>query len=180
MLTRQTKLSALILCVVSAAAAVAAAADLHQPEAGRAPEEAVPERGGLLDALRAPLHFTVYGVDPQKTPTAPPIGYVFWTTDMVPQRAGVPRADPPARRHGPHGHPDRRRRRLPLRAVRLLLGAAAGVRRSVQGQEHPRPVPRRRRHRCRVARDDQHHERRARRPRQLARDGRGSSSRRTR
>jgi NosR/NirI family transcriptional regulator, nitrous oxide reductase regulator len=35
-----------------------------------------------------PLHFRVYGVDPKKTPSAPPIGYAFWTTDMVPQEHG--------------------------------------------------------------------------------------------
>lgn len=35
-----------------------------------------------------PLHFTVYGVDPRANPAAPPIGYAFWTTDMVPQEHG--------------------------------------------------------------------------------------------
>src|SRR5262245_64808981 len=32
-----------------------------------------------------PLHFKAYGVDPKTNPAAPPIGIVFWTTDMVPQ-----------------------------------------------------------------------------------------------
>lgn len=35
-----------------------------------------------------PLHFNVYGVDPKTNPAAPPIGIVFWTTDMVPQEHG--------------------------------------------------------------------------------------------
>jgi transcriptional regulator of nitric oxide reductase len=35
-----------------------------------------------------PLHFKAYGVDPKTTPGAPPIGIVFWTTDMVPQEHG--------------------------------------------------------------------------------------------
>jgi transcriptional regulator of nitric oxide reductase len=35
-----------------------------------------------------PLHFTVHGVDPKTNPAAPPIGYAFWTTDMVPQEHG--------------------------------------------------------------------------------------------
>ena len=35
-----------------------------------------------------PLHFKVYGVDPRTNPAAPPIGYAFWTTDMVPQEHG--------------------------------------------------------------------------------------------
>ena len=35
-----------------------------------------------------PLHFTAYGVDPRTNPNAPPIGYAFWTTDMVPEEHG--------------------------------------------------------------------------------------------
>ncbi len=35
-----------------------------------------------------PLHYNVYGVDPKKDPNAKPIGYIFWTTDMVPQEHG--------------------------------------------------------------------------------------------
>jgi transcriptional regulator of nitric oxide reductase len=36
----------------------------------------------------APLHWTAYGADPAKTPNAPILGYIFWTTDMVPQEHG--------------------------------------------------------------------------------------------
>lgn len=32
-----------------------------------------------------PLHYKAYAVDPQSNPSAQPIGYVFWTTDVVPQ-----------------------------------------------------------------------------------------------
>jgi transcriptional regulator of nitric oxide reductase len=35
-----------------------------------------------------PLHFKAYGRDPRTNPSAPPIGYVFWTTDMVPREHG--------------------------------------------------------------------------------------------
>lgn len=35
-----------------------------------------------------PLHFTAYGVDPKTTASAPPIGYAFWTTDVVPNEHG--------------------------------------------------------------------------------------------
>lgn len=31
-----------------------------------------------------PLHFKAYGADPKANPSAPPIGYAFWTTDIVP------------------------------------------------------------------------------------------------
>ena len=35
-----------------------------------------------------PLHYTAFGVDPKTNPSAPPIGYIFWTTDVVPQERG--------------------------------------------------------------------------------------------
>jgi len=35
-----------------------------------------------------PLHFTAYAVDPKSNPSAPPLGYAFWTTDMVPEEHG--------------------------------------------------------------------------------------------
>ena len=35
-----------------------------------------------------PLHYTAYAADPAKTPGAQPLGYIFWTTDMVPQEHG--------------------------------------------------------------------------------------------
>jgi transcriptional regulator of nitric oxide reductase len=35
-----------------------------------------------------PLHFKAYAVDPKTTPNAPPIGYAFWTTDLMPDERG--------------------------------------------------------------------------------------------
>jgi transcriptional regulator of nitric oxide reductase len=35
-----------------------------------------------------PLHFKAYAVDPKAKPDAQPIGYAFWTTDLVPQERG--------------------------------------------------------------------------------------------
>jgi NosR/NirI family nitrous oxide reductase transcriptional regulator len=35
-----------------------------------------------------PLHFTAYAADPKTTPSAQPIGYAFWTTDVVPNEHG--------------------------------------------------------------------------------------------
>ena len=35
-----------------------------------------------------PLHFKAYAVDPKAKPDAPPIGYAFWSTDLVPQERG--------------------------------------------------------------------------------------------
>lgn len=36
----------------------------------------------------SPLHYKVYGADPKKDPSTPPIGLVFWTTDLVPNEGG--------------------------------------------------------------------------------------------
>ena len=35
-----------------------------------------------------PLHFKAYAKDPRSNPAAAPVGYGFWTTDMVPQEHG--------------------------------------------------------------------------------------------
>jgi transcriptional regulator of nitric oxide reductase len=35
-----------------------------------------------------PLHFIAYPADPKRQPNAPPLGYAFWTTDMVPKEHG--------------------------------------------------------------------------------------------
>ena len=35
-----------------------------------------------------PLHYKAYAVDPKADPSATPIGYIFWTTDLVPQERG--------------------------------------------------------------------------------------------
>lgn len=35
-----------------------------------------------------PLHFNAYAMDPKTNPSATPIGYAFWTTDLVPDEHG--------------------------------------------------------------------------------------------
>ena len=35
-----------------------------------------------------PLHFKAYAADPKTTPNPPLLGYVFWTTDLVPNEYG--------------------------------------------------------------------------------------------
>jgi NosR/NirI family nitrous oxide reductase transcriptional regulator len=35
-----------------------------------------------------PLHFKAYAADPSANPQAKPIGFAFWTTDLVPQEHG--------------------------------------------------------------------------------------------
>jgi NosR/NirI family nitrous oxide reductase transcriptional regulator len=43
-----------------------------------------PNAGGFSSFGGTPPHWKVYGADPKTNPTAPPIGYIFWTTDLVP------------------------------------------------------------------------------------------------
>ncbi len=41
-----------------------------------------PNAGGFSTFGGEPLHYKVYGVDPKSNPSAPPIGFIFWTTDI--------------------------------------------------------------------------------------------------
>lgn len=43
-----------------------------------------PNAGGFSAFGGTPLHYKVYGVDPKANPAAPPVGFIFWTTDVVP------------------------------------------------------------------------------------------------
>lgn len=47
-----------------------------------------PAAAGFSPLGGDPLHFTVYGADHNTNPQAPPIGYAFWTTDIVPNEHG--------------------------------------------------------------------------------------------
>lgn len=47
-----------------------------------------PEAVAFSPLEGTPLHFKAYGQDPKTNPSARPIGYVFWTTDIVPQEHG--------------------------------------------------------------------------------------------
>ena len=42
-----------------------------------------------------PLHFKAYAADPRANPSAKPIGFAFWTTDLVPQEHGHSCTDHP-------------------------------------------------------------------------------------
>jgi transcriptional regulator of nitric oxide reductase len=47
-----------------------------------------PNAGGFSTFGGEPLHYKVYGVDPKTNPNAPVIGFIFWTTDVVPKEYG--------------------------------------------------------------------------------------------
>lgn len=43
-----------------------------------------PQAAGFSSFGGTPPHWKVFGVDPKTNASAPPIGYIFWTTDLVP------------------------------------------------------------------------------------------------
>lgn len=47
-----------------------------------------PRAAGFSPLHGTPLHFKAYAVDPKTRPDAEPIGYAFWTTDIVPNERG--------------------------------------------------------------------------------------------
>jgi transcriptional regulator of nitric oxide reductase len=47
-----------------------------------------PDAAGFSTFGGTPLHYKVYGADPKTNPSAPPIGFLFWTTDLVPNERG--------------------------------------------------------------------------------------------
>ena len=47
-----------------------------------------PNAGGFSDFGGTPLHYKVYAQDPKTNPSQPPIGFIFWTTDVMPNEYG--------------------------------------------------------------------------------------------
>jgi transcriptional regulator of nitric oxide reductase len=83
------KLAALGLLVACCTAVVIAADRIFtnpNPEAHL--KRLFPSAAAFSKLEGAPLHFTAYSADPQKNPSSPPLGYAFWTTDMVPNEHG--------------------------------------------------------------------------------------------
>ena len=61
---------------------------LTNPNPGAELKQLFPQAAAFSPLQGDPLHFTAYGVDPKANPSAPAIGYAFWTTDMVPEEHG--------------------------------------------------------------------------------------------
>src|SRR5579872_7104990 len=77
----------LVLC---AGGAIAAAAErvFTNPHPDADLKHLFPAAVAFSPLAGEPLHFVAYGADPKTHPDAPPIGYAFWTTDLVPQEHG--------------------------------------------------------------------------------------------
>lgn len=76
--------------LVVATVSVAWAADriFTNPKPDAHLKKLFPQAAAFSPLEGTPLHFKVFAVDPKSKPDAQPIGYAFWTTDIVPQERG--------------------------------------------------------------------------------------------
>jgi transcriptional regulator of nitric oxide reductase len=79
-----------VLGIVAATVSVAWAADriFTNPKPDAHLKKLFPQAAAFSPLEGTPLHFTAYAEDPKKNPAAPPIGYAFWTTDIMPNERG--------------------------------------------------------------------------------------------
>jgi transcriptional regulator of nitric oxide reductase len=83
------KLSALVTFICAGGIVAAAGQRIFtNPKPDAQLKRLFPRAAAFSPLAGAPLHFTAYGADPQVDPGATPIGFAFWTTDMVPQERG--------------------------------------------------------------------------------------------
>ena len=86
---RLRRVAALLVLLCTGVAAVAAADRIFtNPNPDAHLKKLFPNAVAFSPLAGMPLHFNAYAVDPKKDPSAKPVGYVFWTTDMVPNEHG--------------------------------------------------------------------------------------------
>ena len=79
-----------VLGIVAVIVSVAWAADriFTNPKPDAHLKKLFPQAVAFSPLEGTPLHFNAYAVDPKKAPNAQPIGYAFWTTDIMPNERG--------------------------------------------------------------------------------------------
>jgi transcriptional regulator of nitric oxide reductase len=83
------KVAALLVLLCASVVAVAAADRIFtNPTPEGHFKKLFPQAVAFSGLQGTPLHYNAYAVDPKKDPNAKPIGYIFWTTDMVPNEHG--------------------------------------------------------------------------------------------
>jgi transcriptional regulator of nitric oxide reductase len=83
------KLIAFTLAIAASGAVVLAADRIFtNPKPDAHLKALFPNAAAFSPLSGTPLHFTAYAADPQKNPGATPLGFAFWTTDMVPNEHG--------------------------------------------------------------------------------------------
>ena len=88
MLTRRFLWSLLVACVAVVTVSAQARRTFTNPRPEPYFKTLFPNAGAFSSFGGTPLHYKVYGADPKANPAAPPIGYIFWTTDVVPTDVG--------------------------------------------------------------------------------------------
>jgi transcriptional regulator of nitric oxide reductase len=81
----------LALCVsIAASGVVLGAVDriFTNPKPDAHLKKLFPNAAAFSPLTGSPLHFTAYSTDPAKNPSSDPLGYAFWTTDLVPNEHG--------------------------------------------------------------------------------------------
>lgn len=81
-------LIALVAAVVSSVTLLAADRIFTNPKPDAALKQLFPQAAAFSPLTGTPLHYVAYAADPAKNPNQAPLGYAFWTTDMVPQEHG--------------------------------------------------------------------------------------------
>jgi transcriptional regulator of nitric oxide reductase len=82
------KLAALIILVLSGAIIAASDRIFTNPKPDAHLKKLFPAAAAFSPLTGTPLHFTAFAADPQKNPAAAPMGFAFWTTDLVPDEHG--------------------------------------------------------------------------------------------
>ena len=72
----------------AAVALAIAARIITNPNPATELKQLFPNAASFSPLAGDPLHYTAYAVDPKANPSAPVLGYAFWTTDMVPDEHG--------------------------------------------------------------------------------------------
>ena len=83
------KIAMLVLLIGgSGVVAVAAQRIFTNPNQDVHLKQLFPAAAAFSSLSGEPLHYTAYATDPRANPSAAPIGYAYWTTDLVPQEHG--------------------------------------------------------------------------------------------
>lgn len=79
-----------VVGIIAVTVSVAWAADriFTNPKPDAHLKKLFPQAAAFSPLEGTPLHFTAYGEDPKKNPNAQPVGYAFWTTDVMPNERG--------------------------------------------------------------------------------------------
>lgn len=79
-----------VLGLVAVTVSVAWAADriFTNPKPDAHLKKLFPQAVAFSPLEGTPLHFKAYGADPKANPSAPLLGYAFWTTDIMPNERG--------------------------------------------------------------------------------------------